>query len=280
MTQFRPFNRALESLIERCIDSLPNFLTAIALFLGGWLLARLAASASRHLARHLEFDQVIENAGWTEAFDRNGITIKPSEFVARLVFWSMLAVFVVLAAQNLGLVITALPLKSFLAFLPRMLGAVLLLFFGSAIAGVVSSGLGATLARLGFDQHKLMAGATRGIILLITLTTAIEHLGFDLSLLTSTLINLLTIFAAALGVTFALGGRDVARNLLAGYYARERFTSGDILQLEEGSGELVSIGTLTSEIRTESGSLVFPNSRLTDTAVTKLNPDTSLDDRT
>lgn len=278
MSQLHPIRDAFIHFLERCIAFLPNLLTTSLLLILGWVLGRLLAAGARHLIRKLRFDQVLEKAGWTEALERNGVAAAPSELVARLIHWTVGFVFAVLAVQNLGLALEALPVESFLEFLPRVLGAILLLFLGSVVAGVVSGALGTALAKIRFSQHKLISNGMRAAILLITLTMAIEHLGFDLSLFTGLMVNLLTIFAAALAFTFALAGRQPARNLLAGYYARERFTPGQVLELDDGKGhgELLGIGTLTSEIRTESGTVIFPNSILIETPIRR-SPDQDSD---
>ncbi len=273
MTQLQPFQDAILGLTERTIAYLPTLLAALLLIVLGGFLSRLLATGTRHVIQHLEFEEVMNRAGWSAALDRAGVKISPSEIVARLVFWSVFLVFLVLGVQNLGFELTAVPLWGLLEFLPRLLGAVLLLFLGSAIASLVSSAVGTGLARVNFAQDRLLARLVRGLILLITFVAAVENLGFDLDFLTSTLLNLVSIFAAALAITFALGGRDVARNLLAGYYARERFGSGDRLRFDEGEGELVGIGTLNVEIKTHEGTLVVPNARLIESTVHRLDPD-------
>lgn len=273
MTQLQPFEDAFLVLTERAIAYLPNLLAALLLIALGGILGHLLASGARHIIRHLQFEEVMGRAGWTSALNRAGVKISPSEVVVRLVFWSIFLIFLVLGVQNLGFELSAVPLWGLVELLPRILGAVLLLFVGSAIASFVSSAVGAGLAHVNFAQDQLLASLVRGLILLVTFVAAVEHLGFDISFLTATLVNLLSIFAAALAVTFAFGGRDVARNLLAGYYARERFGAGDRLRFEEGEGILVGIGTLNVEIKTDDGTLVIPNSRLIESTVFRLDPD-------
>ncbi len=265
MNQMQPLTDAFHRLAERAVAFLPHVLSAVILLAFGWLVSRLLAGGTRRLARRLGLDAALERAGWAEALARANVRTPPSEITARLVFWIVFVIFLVLAAENLELGLTAVPLRAFIEYLPRILGAVLLLFVGSAVAGILGSAVAASLAKIDFAQHKLLGSLVRVLILLFTVMMAIEHLGFDVTFLTTTVTNLVTIFAAGIAVTFALGGREVARNMLAGYYARERFRAGDVLALPEGEGRLEGIGTLNSVISLEEGSLVVPNSRLVDT---------------
>ncbi len=267
MNQLQPLQQALHHLTTKAIQLLPHLITGLLMLAVGWLLARLLAGAARQLARRLKLDAAMETAGWTDAFGRANIQARPSAMVARLVFWVVFLFFLVLAVENLGLGLTAVPLRAFVGYLPRLLGAVLLLFVGSLLAVAVGTALDASLARIEFARHRTLAGLVRGLILVVTAVAAIEHLGFDISLFTATVINLVTIVAAGLAITFALGGREVTRNILAGYYAKERFRVGDRLEIPEGQGELVAIGTVNAEIELDEGSLVVPNSLLLETAV-------------
>jgi len=268
-----PPKEAIDSLVKQIVDFVPNLLAATLLLVFGWLVARLIAAATRTLAQRLRLDEAMERAGWQEDLEQAGVRLAPSEILGRLVYWIVFLVFLALALENLGIDLNAVPLQAFLKYLPRVFGAVLLIFVGAVLAGIVSQGFSAALARLDFAQHKALAGFVHGLILLVTFLAVFDQLGFDVSLLSKTLANLLAIFAAALAITFALGGRDIAKNMLAGYYARERFHAGDKLQMEEASGELIGIGTVNSVLETAEGQLVIPNQRLVESSVVKLAPE-------
>ena len=81
--------------------------------------------------------------------------------------------------------------------------------------------------------------------------------------LTNALTNIITIFVAGLALAFGIGARDVVRNILAGYYAREHFELGDQVQIDNETGTLAAIGTVNTEITLPKGRIVIPNSDLT-----------------
>jgi small-conductance mechanosensitive channel len=80
------------------------------------------------------------------------------------------------------------------------------------------------------------------------------------------LTNLVTLMVGGLALAFGLGGRDVARNVLAGFYAREQFATGDTLLIDGEEGTLEGIGTLNTEIHVDEVRLIVPNTRLTEAA--------------
>jgi small-conductance mechanosensitive channel len=81
-----------------------------------------------------------------------------------------------------------------------------------------------------------------------------------------------TIIVAALALAFGLGGRDIARNALAGNYARDVYQLGDRLVIDGLGGTPDTIGTLNTEIAIPSGRLVIPNTQLTESKIEVLNP--------
>ena len=106
----------------------------------------------------------------------------------------------------------------------------------------------------------------------LAVIATVDHLGFDVTLVTDTFSNLLTIIAAGLALAFAWGGREVARNVLAAYYVKESFRAGDIVAVDGHEGRLEEIGTLSSVLITSSGSVSVPNSRLVEQTVEIKSP--------
>lgn len=66
-----------------------------------------------------------------------------------------------------------------------------------------------------------------------------------------------------LAVSLGLGSREVAHNLLAGIYAREQFKQGDIIQLNDVTGVVREVSTLSTIIVVDDNEEVsIPNSTL------------------
>jgi small-conductance mechanosensitive channel len=125
----------------------------------------------------------------------------------------------------------------------------------------------AAVASMGVEFHEGIGRGVRGLLLVITTVLAVEQLGLNLTFLTDALTNLLTIVVAGLALAFGLGGRDVVRNVLAGYYARDQFAPGEGLVVDGEVGTLESIGTVNTQIGLGEEVLVVPNSSLTEGTV-------------
>ena len=106
--------------------------------------------------------------------------------------------------------------------------------------------------------------------MVFTIILALSQLGIQTDLLTIAASALVIAITLALALAFGFGSRDLARNIMAGYHAKETFQEGQQLSARGHSGQLMSIGTVKSVIKTEDGLVSLPNSVLTDEEVTVL----------
>ncbi len=265
------FREAIASLVERLVVSAPTFLLGLFLFVAGWLAGRVAASISRRIFRRVGIERLIEDSGLKQKLEQAGIVTPLSDIFGRLIFWIVFLMFAILGLQRLGIDFSVLPVDRIFTYLPRLLGAILLLIFGALAAEIGGRAVQTAAAGLGVQFHKSLGTAARGLLLAIVVILMMEELGFDVTILSSTVINLITILAAGFILTFAIGGREVARNALSGYYVRENLKMGDSIQIGEISGSLEAIGTLGSEIATEGGTVIVPNSMLLESTVLVAN---------
>jgi small-conductance mechanosensitive channel len=258
---------ALSEFINGVIGYLPTLLLAIAIMVGGWLLARVLSVLTGRLARRIGIDAAVERSGLAEGMAQAQIARSASDLIGLLIFWLVFLSFLPIALEKMGLTIVVVPLQALVSYLPRLLAAILVMIIGSLIAQMLGRGSKAAAISMGVDFHHSVGQLVRGIALVITVIVAVEQLGIDITLLTDTLTNLLTIAIAGLALAFGLGGRDVVRNVLAGYYAREMFSPGDRLLIDSDEGILEGIGTLNAEVSLEEERLVIPNTQLTESKI-------------
>ncbi len=263
---------AFSTLMLQIVNFVPSILTAIVILAVGWLLARLLAGITRRVAGRLGVDDLVDRSGLADGLAQAQVSRPASELIGVLIFWLVLLSFLLAAIDHLGLDVAALPIQGLIRFLPRLGAAILVLIAGSVLAQLIGQASQAAAASMGLDVHSQLGRAVRLILLVATGIIAVQQLGIDLSLFTGTFINLVTIAAAGLALTFALGGRDIVRNILAGFYAKEAFQLGERLVIDGQEGTLEAIGTISAEIHQADGRLVIPNQVLVGSTVQVREP--------
>lgn len=260
-------NEALTSLLTIATLSLPRLLNALILLLLGWLLGRLGATLTRRLLTKLGFDRLLQRGGLDHLLLRAGVTVQPSDVLARLVYWLLLLTFLLAAVDALGLQTAAQAIRQLLGYIPNLIGAVLVIIGGGLLARFLGQVTQTLAAGAGLDFHQGLGTAARYFLLILTFILAAGQLGLDVSFLGGALANIVVVVIAALGLTFALGGRDLVKNMLAGLYVKEIYQLGQQIRLETYQGTLESIDTFKATIVTEDEVVTVPNSLLIEEVV-------------
>ena len=126
-------------IVQNLSAFVPNLLAAIAILVVGFIIAWLAAGATKGLLKRTKIDNNI--AEWITG-RQGGASAPPVEqWVADAVFWIVIAFTVVAVLNSLNLQAVSQPLNTFLnqilGFLPKLLGAAILLGVAWLIATLV-----------------------------------------------------------------------------------------------------------------------------------------------
>lgn len=259
-----------EDTIGAVVMWLPNLLGSLALLLIGWLVARMAQFIIGGLLRRLRLDSLTERVGISRILSNAGMDPSVSSLLARLTYWLILFVFVLAAVESLGLIGFADTLNQLVGYLPNVLAAALILLLGSVIAQVVGDALREMTTRAGVAAGPALGQIVRYTLLIFAVILALAQLGIQTDLLIIAASSLLVATSLALALAFGIGSRDLARNIMAGFHAKESFEEGQRLDVRGHSGELLSIGAVKSLIKTSNGTLSLPNSVLMEEEVTVL----------
>lgn len=259
--------RVLDQAGEALGGFLPRLGGALVLLLVGILLAALAGRLVRGALQRAGVDRAAERFGASDALERAGLGRSLGRLLGRAIRIGLTLIVIFASLSLLGLQFLSESLNAAVLFLPNLLIAALLL-----LAGVV---LGA-LARERVDRltHQMdlpvpLGAAVQFAIVAVFAITAAAQLAVS----TAILLALLAIVLAAVGATFALafglGGREVARELSAGRYLRNTYDAGQTISFGDLRGEIVSIDTAATVLRTgEDETVRVPNNLLLESVVT------------
>jgi len=257
----------LTNLLLGALSFIPKLLVSILILVVGHFLSKFFGGVVKRLAERIGLDKMVERSGLAGGLKQANIQSTGSGMLGQFVYWLMFLNFLVMALESLGIAAAVEQLRTLIAYLPSLLSALLVFLAGALVAQFLGRASQAAVASMGIEFHQAIGGAVRGLVLIMAVIISIQRLGVDVTILQESFITLLAIIMAGLALAFGLGGRDVARNVLAGYYARDVYKIGEKLTLDGQSGFLIGIGPLNSEIELPTGRLVVPNTRLTEDTV-------------
>ncbi|MCC6602578.1 MAG: mechanosensitive ion channel [Anaerolineae bacterium] len=267
MIDFEIIQNAFSNMVANAIDYVPRLITALIILLAGWLLAKFVATVVQRLSEKVRLEDLLARTGIKAGLEKAQINRSGTQLLGLLLYWIIFLNFILIALESMGLDAAVTPLRSLIAFLPRLLAALATLTAGVLLAQFLGKAAQAAMSSMGVEFHQEVGQGVNVLLVIMIVIVVLEQLGINASIMTNIFTNVITLAVAGLALAFGLGGRDVARSVLAGYYAREQFALGDRVNIDGEEGTLEAIGPLNAEIRLGSERLIVPNTVLTETAV-------------
>ncbi len=206
---------AFLGLGERLLAIVMGLCVMLLLVALGLIVGWLARWAVIRLARAVGFDRHTERWGLATALNRAGILRTPSDLLGTLCFWAIFIFFASLGIDSLGFPGANGATAFLLAFLPPLFAAVLIVVVGWLVANFVSQGLLIAAVNAGLPEARLLARAAHWGVLLFACATALTHLGIGKEMVLVAFGITFGGLVLALALAFGLGGRSLARDLLA-----------------------------------------------------------------
>lgn len=235
-------------------------LVSLLIVVGGFILAVVLSRWSR---TGLE---LIENALRRISPHRAELSPRTERAVGRIVYYSVVGLFILLATRSLGAQLVGQWLDTLIVFIPRLLlgGAII---FAGYLLGTVLRSLVANMVAPGASQ--LLPQLAQWLVITAAAITGLGQMGVDISFLATLVIVLLGALLGSLSLAFALGSRDVVANMLS-RRDLDRYKIGDRLSIESVEGHIVEITRTGVVLDTDYGLTYVPASRFANAIVVLL----------
>ena len=253
---------AMGALWTRVAVFIPNLIGAMVLVLLGFVVAKLLDTLLSKVLAKIGLDRLMAGTGLTKMIGRVGIQVSVSTLIGKIVYWFILLVFLVSAAELLGLERVSATLDVLALYVPKVFGAALVLLAGVLLAQLLNGVVRGAAEGVGLEYANGLGRIAQGLIIIISLSVAIGQLEVKTDLLNNVIAIVLISVGAAVALALGLGSRDIAGQILAGIYVRELYAVGQDIQVGEIEGQIEEIGTVKTTLLTDSGELVSVANRV------------------
>src|SRR5260370_3532577 len=128
----------LSNAVNLVLTFIPRLVGFLVILLVGWLIATLVRKALHLLLRKVGLDRISDRIGLTRFEQRMGVKMDSAGILGKIVFWFILLIFLVPAADALGVPAVSNILSQLVAYIPNVFVAILVLFLGALTATVVA----------------------------------------------------------------------------------------------------------------------------------------------
>lgn len=208
----------LEEGIRQIVLFLPRLLAALGILMAGFVIAKMVERGTDMALHRIGFDRWMREGGVSEALERAGTRLDPSTVLAKLVFWTVMLLVILLAAEALGIEAVNTLFAELVAYIPSVIAAVIVLVLGILIGEFVKDLVLASAG--GLPGGTTLARAAKASVVLLAVFMALDQLEIAQDIVLVTFIAVVGAGALGAGIAFGLGGKDIAADIAQSWYHR------------------------------------------------------------
>lgn len=205
---------SLKVIWQSFISFLPTLLAALIVFIIGWLIAIFLGRVANRIIRMIKLDILLTKLGFKKALAKAKLRLDSGKFFEELIKWFFIIVFLMTAADILGLQEVTLFLKTILFYLPNVIIAAIILLVAVIVANFMYRLVKASADTAGLASSNTVGAIVKWAILIFGFVIALTQLGIATALIQTIVIGIIAMLALAGGLAFGLGGKDQAAKFL------------------------------------------------------------------
>lgn len=267
------FTEMLRAFGIKFMETIPGIIGAILVIVAGWLFALIVSGSIARLLTTLRFDSLADKVKVTPFLQAANIKATPSRIVGRFVYWIILLLVIVSAADTLGWTAVTYEISKVLDFLPNLLSAVAFFVIGTYAASFIRDFMRGAMASLGISTSKVISSSVFYLLFVIIALTALKQGGLDTSIITTNLFIIIGSLMLAGAVSYGIASRDVLANVLAGFYSKRTFRKGMNIEIDGQRGIITDTSSINMTIQiSETERVVIPANELITRKVKIIKP--------
>ncbi len=241
---------------------LPNFLGSLVILIIGWIVAIITKQIAKKVFQLIGIKYLSESSGVNQFLQKLGIQKKAEELLASLVYLGILFIFIVAATEVLGITIVIETLNKFIAYLPKIFGALFVFIFISYLGKLVKQVVLNFLTSYKIEHASLLGTFLEILITIFALVIALRELGFQTTIFTANITLILALAFFAIALALGLGSKKVAENLIAGFYLKKLLTIDQEIEVNEIKGKIKGFFPTSVLIESEAEKYFVPNKEI------------------
>jgi hypothetical protein len=253
---------SLTALFTKLANFLPSLIAALLIIFMGWLVAKICRGVTRKVVKWTGLERAMEKSRINESLKTIGIKKSIGDVISVIVFWIVLLVFLVSAAEVLGLSVVLSTLNRLIFYVPNIIAALVIIVLSLFVARFLKDIIAVSLTQLNLFYARPLARVAEVLIIIFGILVALTQLGFDIGILVANTTIFIGGFVAIVALSMGLGAQSIAANLIAGYYVRNLFKEGQDVELCGVKGKIKRINNINVVLKTKSGELVVPNNKI------------------
>jgi hypothetical protein len=208
---------SLTNALNSFLNAIPQVIGALLIIIIGWVISNLLARLVREVLERGGADRLFAKHGGA-VYGTRSSAFQPSVVASEVVKWIVRFIFLIAAANVLGMPQISLLLNQVLLWIPNLIVAAIILLVAPLVARFVGGAIEPGAGSMGFSNARLLGQIAQWAIIGFAVVIAINQIGIAENLINTLFIGLVAALAIAFGLAFGLGGREVASEITRSWY--------------------------------------------------------------
>ncbi len=228
---------SLTSAMSLFFAAIPRVIGFAVIIIVGWIVSALLARGIAVLLRKARFNHLAERSGFADFVGKSGADTDSSGMIAAIAKWFVRLIVLVVAFDALGLPAVSEVLRDLLLWLPNLAVALVVLVIGGLAANALSKLVRGATAEADLDNPDFLAKLASGAVWAFTVVVAVNQIGVATALVNTLFMAVVGALALALGLSFGLGGREAASEIILHWRERAKSQKSKIERAADIAGE-------------------------------------------
>jgi hypothetical protein len=257
MTPSQEWFSGFSQVARQLLAYVPVIASAALLLLVGWVLGRLARYLASRGAGAL-LTRLGAQPSLRGAIVSSGVAGHVPAVIGGFVFWLVLLFFVAAALETVGLPVVTGALNRLAYYLPNVLAALVVIFGGVILGGLVRGLIGRTAASAGVALGTAAGRLAQWTVVLVAVVVALEQVGIEAQVLIVIVGIVLGTTLAGAALAFGLGARTAVSSIIASYYVAQAYRIGQLVRIGSIEGKIVQTTPTAVFLDTPQGRVLVP----------------------
>jgi hypothetical protein len=208
--------------LQQTAAFLPHLVSAMAIVLIGWLVAKAVRFALEKALRAVNFNVLTERAGTDHFLQLGGLHGDTTTVFGLFAYWVVILAALIAAFNALQLPYITELLQRIEYFMPKVLVAMLVVVCGSYFARFVGEAVNTYCVDAQIPDADILGKIARYLIMTFVVMIALSQVEVGGDIVQRTFLIILAGLVLALALAFGLGGRDWAATMLERWWPQKR----------------------------------------------------------
>src|SRR5919197_4871581 len=227
---------SMAAALAMFLGAIPKVIGFLVILIIGWIVASALAGAVAALLRAVHFNEQAQRTGFNDFVQKMGTRTDAAGLIATIAKWFVRLIVLVVAFDALGLPAVSQVLQQLLLWLPNLVVALVVLVLAGLAANALGNLVRGATAEAGLGNPDLLANIARMAVLAFGIVVAVNQIGIAKELVNTLFMGTVAALALALGLSFGLGGRDTAAEIVRSWYMKGQQATPKMAQAAEAAG--------------------------------------------